>query len=61
MLKQWIEVEGHMFLNGMMLDVKTHGDGSFFFHKWSLCIFYSGNEDFQSLIGPPKLLKCPLS
>lgn len=30
MLKQWIEVEGHMFLNVKTLNVKTHRVGSYF-------------------------------
>lgn len=63
MLKQWIEVEGHMFLNGEMLNVETHRDGSFFFFfpQMELVFILQWYEDFQSLTGPPKLLKCPLS
>lgn len=49
MLKQWIEVEGHMFLNLKTLNIKTHRDSSFFspLYKWTACLFYSRMKIFS--------------
>ena len=59
MPKQWIEVEGHV-LYVKTLNVKTHRNISHFFNKRTVCLFYSSNEDFQSLISQPELLKYPV-
>lgn len=55
MLKQWIEVEGHMFMK--TLKVKTHRD---IFFTNGPCVYFTVVMKFVSqFFGPPKLLKMP--
>lgn len=51
MLKQWIEVEGHMVLNGKMLNVKTHRDFFFSFTNGACVYFTVVMEIFSHLLG----------
>lgn len=69
MLKQWIEVEGHVF---ELVNVEMHrklfcfyfffGFLKFLFLQMNhVFILYSSNEYFQSFSRTPELIKCPFS